>query len=178
MLEPAERHLQLGHDVPLGGAALRHGHEELGHRRPRAPDAVILGQGVAERRAHEALVGAAILIGRDLVAGVHLQEPVGAEDLTGHRKRFVDREAVAQAQFLLARGQHDGAAGRDDGAVVVAGIKGAAQRHLDVAEAAVPPARPGRLRRAERHLHFVLAAGPDAMFVDELVLDAPRRPTR
>ena len=65
-------------------------------------------------------------IGRNLVAGVQLEEAVRAEHLAPHGERLEDREAVAEAALLLAGRQRHRGAGREDAAALVAGVERAA----------------------------------------------------
>ena len=80
MLQLAERHLHLRHDIPLGGAPFGFGQITSVIGVHDAAEALILREGVAERGAQEAFDSAPLrVIGWDLVAGVQLQESVGAE---------------------------------------------------------------------------------------------------
>ena len=98
--------------------------------------------------------------------------------LPPHRERLDDREAVAEAELLLAGRQRHGAAGGEDAAAIEAGVERAAQRELDVAEPATPrTAGFGSAARRTGASTSYCHRDADAMLVDELVGHGLAHPT-
>src|SRR6266511_1929617 len=174
VLQLAEGHLHLRHEIPLDYRAFWLRYQQFGHRRPGATKTAILRERVAERAAQKAFLIAPLGIDRQLETAVELQEAVGSDNLAPHRKRLDEREAVAQAELLLARRERRGGSCGEDAAAIEIVVERAPECQLHIAKPSMPRSMCAALLHCDWHRNLVLRAGANAVLIQQLVGHALR----
>ena len=139
------------------------------HERPKRPSVKVLPTAVRQNASRSG----ALAVGRQLHAGLKLEESIGRQDLAESDERLEDRDAAAEADALLAGRQHHLADDAEDVSAVEAVEQRVLDRERHVAEAALPSASAVLLQQ-QRHDDLELAAGAQPLLVEELVADVSR----